>query len=92
MERRVDTAPTSFAASPVDLIRGTDGFEWSVENLAVRRKSQTDPASNQVNCLYRSRSQSHWIGLAEGTRPQPIRTEIKTTSRRLLSFRTQLEH
>jgi hypothetical protein len=28
-------------------------------------------------------SLSHWIVLAEGTRPQPIQTEIKTGSRRL---------
>src|SRR5712691_3843716 len=69
---RIDTAQTSSATSPVDLIRGTDGFEWPVENLAVRRKSQTDLAGNQVNCLYKSRSLSHRIGLAEGTRPQPI--------------------
>jgi hypothetical protein len=43
-----------------------------MENLAVRRKSQTDLPGNDCNCLYRSRSLSHWIGLAEGTHPQPI--------------------
>ncbi len=53
-----------------------------MDNLAVRRKSQTDLAGNQGNCLYTSRSLSHWIGLAEGTRPQPTPTEITTTLRR----------
>ena len=56
-----------------------------MENLAVRTKSQADPG-NQGYCLYRSRSLPHWIEIAEGTRPQPIRAEIKTASRRLTIF------
>jgi len=61
---------------------GTDGFEWPAENLAVQTEAQTDLAGNQRNCLYRSWFLSHWIGVAGGTRPQPIRTEIKPASQR----------
>src|ERR1700738_4408747 len=56
-----------------------------MENLAVRTKSQTDPG-NQGYSVYRSRSMWHWSEIAEGTRPQPIRTEIKSASRRLTIF------
>jgi len=45
-----------------------------------------DLAGNQSHCLYRSRSLSHWIGLTEGTHPQPTPTGIKTGSRRLTDF------
>jgi hypothetical protein len=46
-------------------------------NLAVDNlRFQPDLAGNGdiCLCLYRSRSLSHWIGPAGGTRPQPMRT------------------
>ena len=45
-----------------------------------------DLTGEQSHFLYRSRSLPHWIGLAEGTHPQPTPTGIKTGSRRLTDF------
>jgi len=78
----------------------TATFEASSDCLCMTRHSKKrskcrcldctvggiDLAGNQCHCLYRSRSPSHWIGLAEGTRPQPTPTGIKTGSRRLTDF------
>ena len=46
-----------------------------VNNVTIRPKSKTDPAGNEDGYLYRSRSLSHWVGSAEGTRPQPMQTD-----------------
>jgi len=75
-------------------------FEASSDCLCMTRHSKNrskcycwdctvggiDLAGNQSHCLYRSRSLSHWIGLTEGTHPQPTPTGIKTGSRRLTYF------
>src|SRR5260221_4758889 len=75
-------------------------FEASSDYLCMTRHSKKrskcccwdctvggiDLTGNQSHCLYRSRSLSHWIELAEGTQPQPTPTGIKAGSRRLTYF------
>ena len=59
------------------------GFDGPVDKLLIRTKPQTNLAGNEGSYLYRSCSPSHCIGPAEGTRPEPMRIEIKTILRRL---------
>ena len=83
MARRMDILRTPFEASSVCLCMPRHCKKRSQHSCLDCRGRRTDLAGNQSNCLYRSRSLSHWIVLADGTRPQPIRREIKTDSRRL---------
>jgi hypothetical protein len=83
MARRTDIARTSFEASSVCLCMARHSKKRSQHSCLDCRGGRTDLAGNQRNRLYRSPSLSYWIVLAEGTRPQPIQTEIKTGSRRL---------
>src|SRR5260370_17081602 len=71
---------------------GTGGFNWPVGNLAVRTKSQTDLAGNEDIYFRTSRSLPALDWPAGGTRPQPIRREIKIPSPLLKkSFQPNLE-
>ena len=88
MAHRMDRLRTSFETSSVCLCMARHSEKRSQHSCLDCRGGRTDLAGNQGNCLYRSRSLSHWIVLAEGTRPQPIRTEIKTSLRRLTVFLT----
>src|ERR1700730_396119 len=56
-------------------LSGTGVFASPLHNLAIRANSQTGLAGNGDSYLYRSRSLSHWIDPADGTRPQPMPTD-----------------
>ncbi len=86
MARWMDLLRTSFETPSVCLCMPRHSKKRSQHSCLDYKGGRTDLAGNQSNCLYRSRSLPHWIVLAEGTRPQPIRTEIKTGSRRLTVF------
>lgn len=73
-------------ASSICLCMSRHSKKWSGCPCLDCSVGSIDLVGNQSSCLCRSRSPSHWIGLAEGTRPQPTPTGINTNSRRLTVF------
>jgi hypothetical protein len=63
---------------PVPESSGTGGFDSPMDSVAIRAKSQADVVATIPISVALD-----WIGPAEGTPPQPVRIEIKTTSRRV---------
>jgi len=65
---------------------GTGGFNWPGGNLAVRTKPQTDLIGGDGSYLYCFPISVALDWPAGGTRPQPMRIEIKTASQGLTMF------
>src|SRR5260221_5052568 len=65
-----------FCGGPIPGIIWAGGLAWPVQSRDPREFSNCS-GRQRDSYLYRSRSLSHRIGSADGTRPQPMRTDQK---------------